>query len=100
MYNHEWLPQTNLIPDDSLKEFGRVCIRDGDGVIMISNSVYEGLTMTCTKKWLAQIGKPSYALSPLSLPKPKHRMDEDQEVLNFLDTIQSKFGAKSLIYVS
>lgn len=100
MYNHEWFPQPGMIPDDFLKEFGRIYTREGDGVIFVTSSVYEQLTITRTKSWLAQIGKPSYALFPLSLPKPKLRKDEDKEVVRFLDNIQSKFGPKSLIYVS
>lgn len=100
MYTHEWSPQISMLPDSQFEKFGQIYTRDGDGVIIVSSTVYEGVTMTATKEWLAGIGKPSYALSPLSLSKPKRRLDDDKEVLQFLDGIKSKFGARSLIYVS
>lgn len=101
MYNHEMFPQPiRLTPDDFLVELGRIYTREGDGVIFVTSSVYEQSTITSAKSWLTQIGKPSYALFPLSIPKPKHRLDEDREGLEFLDGIQSRFGAKLLIYVS
>lgn len=99
MYNYEWSPQTNLISPGSLLKFGQIYMRDGDGTIIVSSSVYEGVTIAATKDWLAQIGKPSFALSPLSLPKHKRRLDENKDVLQFLDAMATKFGARSLIYV-
>ncbi|KIK62457.1 glycosyltransferase family 1 protein [Collybiopsis luxurians FD-317 M1] len=101
LYIHEWSPQINLLSEGSNLPFlGAVYTRLSDGVIIVSNSVYEKEPMKATKSWLEQIGKPSYAMAPLSLPKPRTQVDSDQETLRFLDSIEEQFGPNSLIYIS
>ncbi|KIK62654.1 glycosyltransferase family 1 protein, partial [Collybiopsis luxurians FD-317 M1] len=102
LYTHEWSPQIvrPLLPEGRFEFFGSVYTRLSDGVMIVSNSIYEKETMNATKSWLAQIGKPSYAMAPLSLPKPRTQVDSDNETLRFLDSIQEQFGPNSLIYIS
>ncbi|KAJ4480020.1 hypothetical protein J3R30DRAFT_2566107 [Lentinula aciculospora] len=100
MYAHEWKPQTSLLPEGPFEKFGQIYMRVGDGIIIVSNSVYENESMKATKEWFSGIGKPSYALAPLSLPKPKSRQDDEKEISLFLNTMKERFGPKSLIYIS
>lgn len=79
-------------------------MREGDGIIVVSNSAYEGETMHAVKNWFEQMGKSAYAMAPLTLPTPKSEgrknSDEDEEALRFLNTITERFGLHSLVYVN
>lgn len=80
--------------------FGQVYLREADGLIVASNSIYERETLDATKTWFADIGVPTYAFAPLSLPKPQsHQLEGDEEVSRFLDSMKERFGPKSLLYV-
>ncbi|KAJ3855119.1 hypothetical protein EV368DRAFT_62701 [Lentinula lateritia] len=100
MYEHEWRPQISLLPEGPLERLGQIYTRLGDGVITVSNSVYERESMEAMKEWLSGIGKPTYALAPLSLPRRKRQQGDDTDILLFLDAIKERFGTKSLIYIS
>ncbi|KAF9062782.1 hypothetical protein BDP27DRAFT_1336118 [Rhodocollybia butyracea] len=100
MYTHEWDPQISLLSANMLINFGQIYSRVADGVISVTNSVYEKEAVNATRTWLAGIGKSFYALAPLSLPKPKRRSESDKEVLQFLDAMKGRFGLKSLIHIS
>ncbi|KAJ3744145.1 hypothetical protein DFH05DRAFT_1525159 [Lentinula detonsa] len=101
MYAHECKPQISLLPEGPLARFGQIYTRAGDGVIVVSNSVYEQESINATKKWFSGIGKPCYALAPLTLPNSKGQEDtEHREVTHFLDSVNERFGPRSLIYIS
>ncbi|KAF9068809.1 hypothetical protein BDP27DRAFT_1448175 [Rhodocollybia butyracea] len=100
MYSHEWEPQISLLPANLLENFGQIYMRVADGVISVTNSVYEKEAVNATKTWLAGSGKPFYALAPLSLPKPERHSGSDNKVLQFLNDMKKRFGPKSLIYIS
>lgn len=89
----------SLLPEGPLERLGQIYTRVGDGVITVSNSVYERESMKAMKEWLSGIGKPTYALAPLSLPQRKRQQGGDTDLLLFLDAIKERFGTKSLIYV-
>ncbi|KIK62564.1 glycosyltransferase family 1 protein [Collybiopsis luxurians FD-317 M1] len=85
MYTHEWTPQISLMPQArKLHLIGQVYTRESDGVIIASNST----------------GRPAFAMAPLSLPKPNHQLEGDENILKFLETTKEKYGSRSLIYIS
>ncbi|KAJ3823082.1 hypothetical protein F5880DRAFT_575102 [Lentinula raphanica] len=104
MFVHELMPQIRTSAPGELIAIGGVYLREGDGVIIASNSVYEGETVEAVKKWFSEMNKDSYALAPLTLPLPcNERCDlseAEQEVLLFLNRIWDTFGSRSLVYIS
>ncbi|KAF9068876.1 hypothetical protein BDP27DRAFT_1326417 [Rhodocollybia butyracea] len=100
MYDHEYNPQINLLPQGMLEQFGQIYIREADGIISVSNSVYEKEAVDAARAWVAGNGQTFYTLAPLSLPKPKRLPEADGKVVQFLDAMKEKFGPKSLIYIS
>ncbi|KAF9461362.1 hypothetical protein BDZ94DRAFT_1299257 [Collybia nuda] len=104
MYAHEFWPQLRLVPEGKMVGVGGVYMREGDGIIIVSNSVYEGETMHAMKKWFEQMGKNAYAMAPLALPNsiPEEKTDDNDEnerTIRFLDSVKGKFGPQSLVYV-
>ncbi|KAF9043665.1 hypothetical protein BDP27DRAFT_1455173 [Rhodocollybia butyracea] len=108
MYMHELFPQIDVLLGansgllaERAATFGQIYLREGDGLIVVSNSVYEQETLIATKTWFNSIGVPTYAFAPLSLPQPQlHQVSSDEEVSRFLDAMKERFGPRSLLYIS
>ncbi|KAJ3795634.1 hypothetical protein GGU11DRAFT_872616 [Lentinula aff. detonsa] len=104
IYVHELIPQLRLSAPGKLIAISGVYIREGDGIIMASNSAYEGETMCAVKSWFREMGKNAYAMAPLILPSLTHIERDitsvDEEASCFLERTRKKFGRKSLVYIS
>ncbi|KAF9065350.1 hypothetical protein BDP27DRAFT_1424914 [Rhodocollybia butyracea] len=108
MYRHELFPQIDLLLGadsgflaDRSATFGQIYLREADGVIVVSNSVYERETLHATKTWFASIGIPTYAFAPLSLPRPlTYQVQGDEEVIPSLiaDPQNIIFGVKQISF--
>jgi hypothetical protein len=78
-------------------------VRGTEGGLVVSSSVYEQGAIEECKAWFQSMGKPYYAVGPLSLPEVNWKNSPPSEteapVINFMNKMQQRFGEKSLIYV-
>ncbi|KAF5368678.1 hypothetical protein D9757_010226 [Collybiopsis confluens] len=104
-YDYEWYPQeTGVKHDHVLFLAGQKYMRNTDGTLCVSSSVYESEAMEVTKEWLRSMKKECYAVGPLSLPdsfSPMQAHDEkESSAISFLSKMQSEFGERSVLFIS
>ncbi|KAF5368679.1 hypothetical protein D9757_010227 [Collybiopsis confluens] len=105
MYDYEWHPQEIESEwDHVLFLAGQKYMRITNGTFCVSSSVYETEAIQVAKEWMKSMGKEWYTIGPLSLPDsvpPTQAHDKKElSVINFLNEMQSKFGNKSVLFIS
>ncbi|KAK7463073.1 hypothetical protein VKT23_007659 [Stygiomarasmius scandens] len=111
MYDYEFSPQEMIINGSIVEELGRIYLPRLDGAFFTTASCYDLDALETVKKWLGE-GK-VYPVGPLSTATREEGVssgkllevgDGDKaskaKAVEFLDQMQSKFGEKSVIYMS
>ncbi|KIK52850.1 glycosyltransferase family 1 protein [Collybiopsis luxurians FD-317 M1] len=106
-YDYEWFPQKSALMDvaANVEKTGSIYVREADGLVCVSASVFEPEATAAVKEWFASRSKTWYSIGPLSIEGPEEqaaliKTEADAPVEEFLNRIQSEFGSKSLIYIS
>jgi hypothetical protein len=82
----------------------------GDGMLAVSTSAFEGTAIEATRTWFAETGRKIWVVGPLedapaaataNIPGGEvlQHVAEDAKILGFLDEMEQKHGARSVIFV-
>uniref|UniRef100_A0A0W0EZ46 Glycosyltransferase family 1 protein n=1 Tax=Moniliophthora roreri TaxID=221103 RepID=A0A0W0EZ46_MONRR len=100
MYDHEMYPQPSDAPNGFLWREAQITTYSTQGTINIASSVLEKETIETLKTYFQSIGKDYVNIAPMTIiPEPPTSRENNQVVL-FLDKMQTRFGARSVIYIS
>ncbi|KAF5345928.1 hypothetical protein D9758_011456 [Tetrapyrgos nigripes] len=102
MYDYEFFPQELPLLASIFLESGRLYMARGEGTLVVSASSYDGAAMEAVKEWYQSLGKVIYPVGPLSLPDRSSGQSDkaNHPVMKFLDKMHSKYGDKSVVYMS
>ncbi|KAJ7726853.1 hypothetical protein DFH07DRAFT_235594 [Mycena maculata] len=108
MFDYESFPQ-NLPysdPRTPIQRGGSAMMKACDGILLATSPAYDAASLAAFEGWVKMtLHKPVYAVGPLI--HPRHGTNRtwiasprDAEIKNFLDASQSKYGEKSILFIS
>ncbi|KAF8209218.1 UDP-Glycosyltransferase/glycogen phosphorylase [Mycena galopus ATCC 62051] len=108
MYDYETLPQIILDgPVAALHKGANEMLKACDGIFLNTAPAYDRETLVAFETWLRQsLNKPIYVVGPLLPPgygteeKPTFGSLGDLEIASFLDSMKSKHGERSVLFIS
>ncbi|KAF7342304.1 Glycosyltransferase family 1 protein [Mycena venus] len=111
MYDYEAFPQISAdIPLTALHRSAYDMIRACDGIFLNTLPVYDGESLVAFEDWMKKsLNKSVYPVGPLLPPgyggeqvdiRPTSNGPRDLEVKSFLDSMESKYGNKSVLFIS
>ncbi|THU84357.1 UDP-Glycosyltransferase/glycogen phosphorylase [Dendrothele bispora CBS 962.96] len=100
LYEYELYPQEIPLVGNIFLEIAPRYMTTCNGMIIASSSAYDGEALHALEKRYGTMGQVVYPVGPLSLPEPPSKKKGKQEVVKFLDKMQSRCGERSVIYMS
>ncbi|KAF7342294.1 Glycosyltransferase family 1 protein [Mycena venus] len=108
MYDYEAFPQIPLDgPVAALHRAAHDLLMASDGLFIGSAPAYDGQSLAALETWVRQsLNKPAYSVGPLLAPgygrerTPTTHGPRDLEIKSFLDSMGSKYGDKSVLFIS
>ncbi|KAJ7323852.1 hypothetical protein DFH08DRAFT_346130 [Mycena albidolilacea] len=108
MYDYETIPQVTIAaPIAALHRSAHDMLTACDGIFLNTASAYDGKTLIAFEDWVREsLHKPIYVVGPL-LPLgygvqqiPMSNKPVDVEIRSFLDSMKSRYGEKSVLFIS
>ncbi|KAJ7904930.1 hypothetical protein B0H13DRAFT_1881517 [Mycena leptocephala] len=108
MYDYEHFPQTMLDgPVAALNRAAYDMIMACDGIFAGTTPIYDGESFAAFEAWVRKtLHKPVYAVGPLLPPGYGEKQSspaittKDVKIESFLDTMRSKYGDRSVLFIS